>query len=336
MWICKHCKFTYLFWISHPWFWSFMFQTYPYDYIKAFLPTSPTPASKLGSLVGVVGLPTLGLRLDSRQGHYFDLVFQSQPNWIILWDVLPAPKTWTLLWYPLLNFNPNCLEPLGYHGGLLVRHLLTQCKGCGFKSHSSKVPSLQNKVLNTYRCKGNNKLWNFLLCILFIGFLASTVSKFTLTQILDFTTTINISNEMRNTDCLPECVCWDGHDSFGALLRGKPRRILQCLVGQRGQVETRLVPITKPRSARHGKNLRTDHKSKTQFSSNILVRNHFFFKTTLLQREPFLTMLNTIDSSPLPCQHSFWVITNSVHCLKATYWFRALHLDPEQLDGSGT
>ena len=32
---------------------------------------------------------------------------------------------------------------------------------------------------------------------------------------------------------------------------------------------------------------------------NILERNYFFLKTTLLQREPLLTMFYTINSSPM-------------------------------------
>ena len=42
--------------------------------------------------------------------------------------------------------------------------------------------------------------------------------------------------------------------------------------------------------------------SKRGFGSsglNIWVRNYFFLKTTLLQREPFLTMFYTINSSPM-------------------------------------
>ena len=61
--------------------------------------------------------------------------------------------------------------------------------------------------------------------------------------------------------------------------------------------------------------------------SNILVRITSFSKTTLPQREPFLTMFYTIISSPLLViklgfMIIFWVITNSVQRLsRMTFQF---------------
>lgn len=55
--------------------------------------------------------------------------------------------------------------------------------------------------------------------------------------------------------CLPQCVCGDGHNALGALLRSKTRCKLQCLIRQGSQVEAWLIGVTKPGTAWHGQHL---------------------------------------------------------------------------------
>lgn len=63
------------------------------------------------------------------------------------------------------------------------------------------------------------------------------------------------------TQHLPQRVGGNGHDAFGALLRGKARGILQGFVGQRSQVKARLVGVTEPGATGHGQNLSEAEKS---------------------------------------------------------------------------
>jgi len=49
----------------------------------------------------------------------------------------------------------------------------------------------------------------------------------------------------------------DGHDALGTLLGGEAGRVLEALVGQRGQVEAALVHVGEPGAARKGQHCLT-------------------------------------------------------------------------------
>ena len=96
------------------------------------------------------------------------------------------------------------------------------------------------------------------LCCCVITLCLTKFNKLSLTYLL---------NIVMKTVLIPQCVGWYGNDALGTLFRGKPWRVLQCVVGQRSEVKPALIGVTQPWTTRHSQHL-THNTYTLRFNSH--------------------------------------------------------------------